>query len=50
MLEGQVEVQVGDHVNALSAGDSLHFNSGIKHDLRNPGQMDATLIVVVYVP
>jgi quercetin dioxygenase-like cupin family protein len=50
VLEGQVEVQVGDHVNALSVGDSLHFNSGIKHDLRNPGQMDATLIVVVYVP
>jgi quercetin dioxygenase-like cupin family protein len=50
VLEGQVEVQVGDHVNVLSAGDSLHFNSGVKHDLRNPGQMNATLIVVVYVP
>lgn len=50
VLEGQVEVQVGDHVNILSAGDSLHFNSGIKHDLRNPAQLDAILIVVVYVP
>ncbi|MFU8768904.1 MAG: helix-turn-helix domain-containing protein [Desulfotignum sp.] len=50
VLEGQVEVQVGDHVNVLSTGDSLHFNSGIKHDLRNPADTDAQLIVVVYVP
>ncbi len=50
VLEGQVEVQVGDHVNVLAAGDSLHFNSGIKHDLRNTADTDAVLIVVVYVP
>jgi transcriptional regulator with XRE-family HTH domain len=50
VLEGQVKVQVGDHINELAAGDSLHFNSGIKHDLRNPSQKDAVLIVVVYVP
>lgn len=50
VLAGQVEIQVGDHVNALTAGDSLHFNSGIKHDLRNIGDDDAELIVVVYAP
>ena len=50
VLKGQVEVQVGDHVNLLSPGDSLHFNSGIKHDLRNTGDIDAELIVVVYAP
>ncbi len=50
VLEGQVEVQVGDHVNVLASGESLHFNSGIRHDLRNPSQKDAVLIVVVYVP
>lgn len=50
VLEGQVEVQVGEHINELAAGDSLHFNSGIKHDLRNPSPKDAVLIVVVYVP
>ncbi|MDD9301816.1 MAG: helix-turn-helix transcriptional regulator [Desulfobacter sp.] len=50
VFEGQVEIQVGDHVNTLKPGDSLHFNSGIKHDLRNVGQADAQLIVVVYAP
>lgn len=50
VLKGKVEVQVGDHVNHLATGDSLHFNSGIKHDLRNTGDIDAELIVVVYAP
>jgi quercetin dioxygenase-like cupin family protein len=50
VLKGAVEVQVGDHINILEPGDSLHFNSGIKHDLRNTGDTDAELIVVVYAP
>jgi len=50
VLNGSVEVTVGDHVNCLGTGDSLHFNSGIKHDLRNVGETDAELIVVVYSP
>ncbi len=50
VLAGGVEVQVGDHVNLLEPGDSLHFNSGIKHDLRNTSDTDAELIVVVYAP
>lgn len=50
VLEGKVEVQVGEHVNTLKKGDSLHFNSGVKHDLRNTGKKDAELIVVVYAP
>jgi len=50
VLKGRVEAQVGDHLNTLKKGDSLHFNSGIKHDLRNIGKTDAELIVVVYAP
>ena len=50
VLEGNVEYQVGEHVNKLKAGDSLHFNSGVKHDLYNTGKTDAQLIVVVYAP
>jgi quercetin dioxygenase-like cupin family protein len=50
VLKGAVEYQVGDHVNVLKKGDSLHFNSGIKHDLKNTGKTDAELIVVVYAP
>ncbi|MCP3873517.1 MAG: helix-turn-helix domain-containing protein [Desulfobacteraceae bacterium] len=50
VLKGNVEIQVGENVNKLKKGDSLHFNSGIKHDLRNSGKTDAELIVVVYAP
>ncbi len=50
VLEGQVEITVGDHVNQLSKDDSLHFNSGIQHNLRNTGEATARLIVVIYGP
>ncbi len=50
VLKGKVEVKVGDNVNKLKAGNSLHFNSGIKHDLVNTGKTDAQLVVVVYAP
>ena len=50
VLEGQVEITVGDHVNKLGPNDSLHFNSGISHNLKNVGESTANLIVVVYGP
>ena len=50
VLQGQVEVQVGEHVNKLKAGDSLHFNSNIRHQMRNPGDTPTEMIVVVYSP
>ncbi len=50
VLSGKIEVMVGEHVNKLKKGDSLHFNSGISHNLRNVGKTDAELIVVIYNP
>jgi len=50
LLSGNIEVLVGDNVNILKEGDSLHFNSGIRHKLRNLGKETAVLIVVLYVP
>jgi quercetin dioxygenase-like cupin family protein/DNA-binding transcriptional regulator YiaG len=50
VLKGKVQVIVGDHVNTLEAGDSLHFNAGIKHQLKNVGKETAELIVVIYSP
>ena len=50
VLAGTIEVVVGEHVNTLAAGDSLHFNSGIQHHLKNIGETDAELIVVIYNP
>jgi len=50
VLSGRIEVTVGEHVNRLKEGESLHFNSGIRHKLKNMGKKDAELLVVVYVP
>ncbi len=50
VLTGDIEVVVGEHINTLGPGDSLHFNSGIQHHLRNIGQTDAEFIVVIYNP
>jgi len=50
VLVGKIEVVVGDHINMLDAGDSLHFNSGIQHKLKNIGEEQAELVVVIYGP
>jgi transcriptional regulator with XRE-family HTH domain len=50
VLRGRVEIAVGDHLNKLGPADSLHFNSGISHHMRNIGDEDAELLVVIYNP
>ncbi len=50
VLSGKIEVMVGDHANTLREGESLHFNSGIPHNLKNLGKKQAELLVVLYVP
>ena len=50
VLKGKVQVAVGDHVNTLGEGEYLHFNSSIKHQLRNIGQEAAELLVIIYTP
>ncbi|MDA8139455.1 MAG: cupin domain-containing protein, partial [Desulfobacteraceae bacterium] len=50
VLKGNIEVSVGEHVNRLDKGQSLHFNSGIQHHMRNVGKNEAELVVVVYDP
>jgi len=50
VLNGQVEINVGDHLNVLKEGESLHFNSGIRHKLTNVGKNKAVLLVVIYTP
>lgn len=50
VLTGKVQVTVGSHVNTLSAGDCLHFNSGIPHTLKSISTERAELIVVIYTP
>lgn len=50
VLAGRIEVVVGEHVNTLEQGDSLHFNSGIRHKLRSISDEKAELVVVIYTP
>lgn len=50
VLKGHIEVSVGDHVNALGPGETLHFNSAVVHKLKNVGSENAELLVVVYTP
>jgi quercetin dioxygenase-like cupin family protein len=50
VLAGKIEVAVGEHINILEAGDSLHFNSGIRHKLKSVSDEAAELIVVIYTP
>jgi quercetin dioxygenase-like cupin family protein len=50
VLQGSVEIAVGEHINVLEEGDSLHFNSGIRHRMRNLSESRAEMLVVVYGP
>ncbi len=50
VLQGRVEVTVGENRNRLGPGDSLHFNSAIVHKLSNVGEEKAELLVVLYTP
>jgi len=50
VLSGKIEVRVGDQINVLNTNSSLHFNSGIKHQLRNISKKVAELLVVIYGP
>lgn len=49
-LKGQVEIHVGTKKHRLKKDQSLHFNSGIRHTLKNPGNVTTELIVTIYTP
>jgi quercetin dioxygenase-like cupin family protein len=50
VLEGKIQVTVGEQVYELKKGQTIHFNSGVTHNLRNLSSKDSKLIVVVYTP
>jgi len=50
VLKGHVEVMVGENQNLLKKGETLHFNSGVTHKLRNVSDEEAKLLVVIYTP
>ncbi len=50
VVEGRVEIRVGDEINVVKKGGSLHFNSGITHNLKNLSSKQSILLVIVYTP
>jgi quercetin dioxygenase-like cupin family protein len=50
VLKGRVRVTVGENVNELAAGESLHFNSNLVHKLSNLGEEPCEILVVLYTP
>jgi len=50
VLEGTIEVIVGENLNRMGSGECLHFNSSIVHRLRNVGEETAELLVILYTP
>jgi len=50
VLKGRVEVVVGENQHLLKKAETLHFDSGITHKLRNVSDDEAKLLVVIYTP
>jgi len=50
VLEGELDVTVGENRHHVPQGKSLLFHSTIPHMLSNPGQVKTELIVVLYTP
>ncbi|HEX2140255.1 MAG TPA: cupin domain-containing protein [Woeseiaceae bacterium] len=44
VLQGRLEVTVGDQVRTLSAGDAYRFNSRLPHRFRNTGSEDCIVV------
>lgn len=50
VIEGQLEVQVGEHIEVLSPGDSIYFDSDNPHGERAAGGKDAIFYAIVLNP
>ncbi|MBW2063888.1 MAG: helix-turn-helix transcriptional regulator [Deltaproteobacteria bacterium] len=50
VLEGSVDVRLEKEKHRLSKKESLRFNSNLDHFISNPGDVEAQLLVILYVP
>ena len=50
VLKGEVEIQVGNRMHHLKKDEAFHFNSTVRHALKNPGKTATVLIVAIYTP
>lgn len=50
VISGEVEVIVDREQTSLAEKESLRFNSNLDHHLSNPGDKEAELLVILYLP
>lgn len=48
VLEGEVEVKLGEHTDVLKPGDSIYYNSHIPHLVSCHGDETARIVAVIY--
>ena len=48
VLEGEMEVTLGDHSDVLAAGDSIYYSSTIPHRVGAKGNAPAKILAVLY--
>lgn len=50
VLSGEAEITVDETKTSLAKRESLRFNSNLDHHLSNPGEGEAELLVILYLP
>ncbi len=48
VLEGKVEIRLGEHTDLLKPGDSIYFDSSLPHVVRCHGGVPAKIFTVIY--
>lgn len=47
VLEGELEIKLGEKIMALHPGDSIMFSSTVPHSLRAVGETDVKMLTVI---
>ena len=50
VIQGELEVTVGDQRRVLRAGDAFYFDSRLPHRFRNPGEVEAIVVTACTPP
>ncbi len=50
VLEGEMEVTLEDHTDLLKPGDSIYFDSKLRHRVECAGEGQATILAVIHAP
>ncbi len=48
VLEGQIEVRLGDHTDVLHHGDSIYYDANIPHVVACHGNQEARILAVIW--